>query len=453
MKSQFCLVLLLLLAGAAFAQSPEAKAAFDEAKGVAKSDPPKAIALYRKAIELDPTYTEAHEQYVSASRMLLYNESRKTGASETESDEALKKTMDDWSKQTIATYQEWSVKYPKSAAVQWQLGELYMYKDYDKVEAQAKKAIAIDPKFTRAYQTLSLIEEVRGDEKKRLEYLAKAAESAPNDPSPLFYYASALRKSNRELNRTKSLEVAERFPQSERGAQALYWLAFETDNVDEKIALLEKARIAFPPQKFNWSESSMMLLFETYGKTDPMKALALAEDLEKTITEGADAKTWKTNAAYQRNLVEAQKMISGRKYDEALALLTSTTLPRYSDTTPYALLKAEAMAGTQGGTQKAYDGLTTQMAESPTDTLRKATLKYGASLKKSAADVDADIWKLVEAKATPAKEFTFPRYGDEKKISLADYRGRVVMINLWYPFCGPCRGEAPVFAKGTEEIR
>lgn len=452
MKSLFCLVLLVLLSSAVYSQSPEAKAAFDEAKSVAKSDPAKAIALFRKAIEIDPNYVEAHEQFMSVSRSKLYNESRKPGVGETESDEALKKAMDDWSKQTIATYEEWSLKYPKSPAVQWELGELYMYKDYDKVESQAKKALEIDPKFTRAYQTLSLIEEVRGNEKKRLEYLAKAAESAPDDPAPSFYYASALRKSNPELNRKKSLEVAERFPQSERGAQALYWLAFETDNREEKIRLLEKARLAFPPQKFNWSESCMSLLFETYGKTDPLKALALAQEMEKTITEGSGAKTWQVNAAYQKNLVEAQKLITSRKYDEAVALLTSTTTPRYSDTTPYALLKAEAAAGTEGGVQKAYDALVKQMADAPTDPLRAATLKYGASLKKATAEVDADIWRIVESKATPAPGFTFPRYPDEKRISLADYRGKVVMINLWYPFCGPCRGEAPYLQRVAKKF-
>ncbi len=100
-----------------------------------------------------------------------------------------------------------------------------------------------------------------------------------------------------------------------------------------------------------------------------------------------------------------------------------------------------------GSLQAAYDGLAKQMAESPSEPLRAALLKYGTKLKKDRAEVDADVWRVVEAKATPAKDFTFPRYGDEKEVSLADYSGRIVLLNLWYPFCGPCRGEAPYLQK------
>jgi thiol-disulfide isomerase/thioredoxin len=57
--------------------------------------------------------------------------------------------------------------------------------------------------------------------------------------------------------------------------------------------------------------------------------------------------------------------------------------------------------------------------------------------------VSADVRNALEAKAKPVKEFTLARYGDEKKMSLSDYRGKVVLLNFWYPFCGPCRGENP----------
>ncbi|WP_128376010.1 TlpA family protein disulfide reductase [Streptomyces cavernae] len=38
-----------------------------------------------------------------------------------------------------------------------------------------------------------------------------------------------------------------------------------------------------------------------------------------------------------------------------------------------------------------------------------------------------------------------------KDIALADYKGKVVVINVWGSWCPPCRAEAPNFAKVSEE--
>ncbi|MGW0735857.1 TlpA family protein disulfide reductase [Streptomyces sp. NPDC002851] len=40
-----------------------------------------------------------------------------------------------------------------------------------------------------------------------------------------------------------------------------------------------------------------------------------------------------------------------------------------------------------------------------------------------------------------------------KKISLADYKGKVVVVNVWGSWCGPCRVEAPYLQKVYEETR
>lgn len=38
-------------------------------------------------------------------------------------------------------------------------------------------------------------------------------------------------------------------------------------------------------------------------------------------------------------------------------------------------------------------------------------------------------------------------YGDT--LNLVDYRGRVLVLNIWASWCGPCRGEAPRASRGV----
>jgi peroxiredoxin len=42
----------------------------------------------------------------------------------------------------------------------------------------------------------------------------------------------------------------------------------------------------------------------------------------------------------------------------------------------------------------------------------------------------------------PAPNFTFPGL-DGKMVSLTDYRGKVVFLNIWATWCGPCKQEMP----------
>ncbi|MEV5148458.1 TlpA disulfide reductase family protein [Streptomyces sp. NPDC052727] len=42
---------------------------------------------------------------------------------------------------------------------------------------------------------------------------------------------------------------------------------------------------------------------------------------------------------------------------------------------------------------------------------------------------------------------------DGKTLDVADYRGKVVVINVWGSWCGPCREEAQYFAKVSKEYR
>jgi len=57
---------------------------------------------------------------------------------------------------------------------------------------------------------------------------------------------------------------------------------------------------------------------------------------------------------------------------------------------------------------------------------------------------------VAAGKAPPAPGFVLESLEGDEEISLADFRGRPVVLNFWASWCGPCKDEAPMLQSAWE---
>ncbi len=54
---------------------------------------------------------------------------------------------------------------------------------------------------------------------------------------------------------------------------------------------------------------------------------------------------------------------------------------------------------------------------------------------------------------SPAPDFRMPALNGNGNLSLADFRGRPVIVNFWASWCNPCRKEFPLLKKAVRDHR
>jgi tetratricopeptide (TPR) repeat protein len=348
-------------------------------------------------------------------------------------------------------YENWAKENPKKAVYAYGLGLLTDAKEFDKRQQYLLKAVDLDPKLTDAYSKLAELNS-GFDDPAAAKYARKASDTKPDDVQLQFRYATLLWTADPAAARKFYIEMVTRNAGTKTGSDALQQFIRATEDPDAKVALIEQFRRDYPKDGSPGSGFNGDL-FKAYVTADPAKGLSFAQEILKGMeSEKVEANpratqmkeydrmvveqrkgVWKSNVEYAQTLVQARSMISDKKAADALALLEKTKPPRsLEDSAQLDLLKAEA-ADASGDTTKAYEILAAELVKDIDENLQPAVVKYGAKLGKTAKQVDAEIWSRRMEKAEPFKDFDLVRMGGSERMKLADFRGKVVLVDFWFP--------------------
>ena len=422
---------------ARFTGTPAAKAEVAKAKALEQAnDWEGAARTYRHAIDLDPEFTAAHEGYMWAlHRAAIGDISRltKMSAAEHQQLEARLKAKDD---AVVKEYEDLIQAHPTAPIYKWALAQNYNESNIDLQEQLCREAIAIDAAFSPGYSCVATVALVRGDFAAAEPNLRRVM-AIDGESSELWL---RLQRSMREApDRYKAVtdEITSHMPGTDTAAEALRAFA-ETQPTASRIPAYERLISAYPPAKFPASAEAAPDLFAYDDQANPARASDFAHSMATALPKD---RTWQAAVAYSDAMAAAEKQLS-EDAAGALAALKAVKVPSSVSKARLQLLTARA-ADRAGQTAGAYGDLIKAFAAEPLPDVEPAIYEYGAKLGKAEATVDTEVAALRSASAKPATPFSLESFVDGKTVSLSDFTGRVVLLDFWYPNCGPCRGSMP----------
>jgi thiol-disulfide isomerase/thioredoxin len=444
-------ILAGLPAGGQFDGNPSARSAFEQGEK-ARSNGRYADAAqdYQKAISLDPDFAQAYEQYIYARYLEIPPPTDQSGTA-ANSEQKEKAAADKVTQSLIENFQALSQQHPDKAIYLWALGQVYDESNPLREEQYCKQAVQIDPNFAPGYSCLADIANLRGDDPQEIALRRKAMNLEPGSSEADLAYVVA-DQSDAKTFKDATMQLIQRFPNSPRAAQALYWYAIHQTTEAAEIEILEQLYKQFPPAKFEVATVAAEKLFILLDRTDPPKAQALEHEMHIANPKGEN-EDWTAYSLYADTMAKANLEVKEKNLTATLITLQSMKPPNeYFDMTRKELLSALAL-DESGKTPAAFSALLVDYAKHPTAEVHAALVEYGAKLGKNSEQIEAAIWSVMRASSTPAIPFSLEDFSNGKQVSLADFRGHVVVLDFWYPNCGPCREYFPHLQKLAQKYK
>jgi len=393
-----------------------------------------AAAEFAKAVEAAPLSVEAHDAFVAAVKAPFRGDKERTLAALRSLDER---------------YGEMMEVDPTNPVLAYTRGRLWFYDDRERCRSYLELATEIDPGFAPAFAALATLSEGLGDRELVRSYVRRAIAAEPENPLYLGRLAGTYMHTDWERFRPLAEDVVDRFPGTADASKWLYWLGQFAPTEEARISYLERSIRENPIERNaaarnRWVESAYRSLYGIYVERDPQRAAVVAQDAARAILSG-DARVW-TEIYRKQSLVNLGRGLRelGRA-EEAVSILReagpptgrlmAALVPSYHRELALAHLAA-------GDTAEAREALLELLRQRSDTEARRSLEELHGGDEAGREEVVRQIWQTRLRRARPAPEFALPGV-DGKLLSLAELRGKMVLLNFWFPACGPCRAEFP----------